>query len=152
MEQINISQQILSNMKKVIDRDVNKDKKSIGYSQLTNWVATGKMSKGQMQKIVSFYDNHSTSDEKDIERKRVYDELHILPWVKSQIDHKNRVAATTRQAHQDTGGTNRTVDRLIKPSSASVRPPKADILSMEDMLKLKEEVDRIKDIMTRLCG
>ena len=145
MEQTNISQQILSNMHKVIDREVNNDKKAIGYSQLTNWVATGKMSKGQMQKIVSFYDNFSTSDEKDIARKKLYDELHILPWAKSQIDHKNRVAATIRQSHQDTGGTNRTVDRLTKPSSASVRPHKADILSMEDMLK--EEIARIKSIM-----
>ena len=132
MELINISQQILSNIKKIIDRDVKNDKKAVGFSQLTQWYATGKMTKGQMQKIISFYDNYSTGDAKDLERKKIYDELHILPWCKNQIEHLKRIDATHRKVRQYTG-TNRTVDRLIKPSSASVRPPK--ILSIKDMLR-----------------
>jgi hypothetical protein len=132
MELINISQQILSNIKKIIDRDVNNDKKAVGFSQLTQWYATGKMTKGQMQKIISFYDNYSTGDAKDLERKNIYDELHLLPWCKSQTDHLKRVQKTLRKVYQYTG-TNRTVDRLIKPSSASVRPQK--ILSIKDMLR-----------------
>lgn len=143
MELIKISKQILNNIKKVIDREVNHDKKNIGFSQLTQWFATGKITKGQIQKIVSFYETYTSGEQKDVERKKVYDEINILPWAKTTLDHLNRIESTKRKVHQYTG-TNREVDRLTKTSLSSVRPSEP---ATTKELKVNEEINRFNQII-----
>lgn len=143
MELINISKQVLNNIKKIIDREVIHDKKAVGFAQLTQWFATGKITKGQLQKVISFYETYTGKEQKDVERKKIYDEIKILPWCKNTLEHLNRIEATKRKIKQYTG-TNREVDRLTKTSLSSIRP--ASPGTTKD-LKLNEEIIRFKAII-----
>ncbi len=137
MDNIKINNQILNNIKKIVDREINNDKKNIGFSQLTNWLATEHITKGQMQKIISFYENYKGGDEDERIKKKIYDEINILPFCKNNVEHLKRLDKTKRNVHGYTS-TNRSVDRMNKPSIVSIRPSKIGI---------NEEIGRIIKII-----
>lgn len=139
MEQIKLSDELLKKIKFIIDREQKKDKKQVGFSQLTLWYSTQHITQGQAQQIISLYNHFDSTNENHRERKKLYDELNILPWCKNQIEHLKRIQATKRKTVQSTGQNNRTVDRLLKPSLASTRPPKAPTgADLKEGLKLKK--------------
>jgi hypothetical protein len=147
MEQIKLSNDILIRIKKEIDNNTNKDKKAVGFSQLTVWYATQHITKGQAQQIISFYNHYDNNDPKDRERKEIYDRLSILPFAKNSIAHLKRIEATKRKTHSYTQ-TNRTVDRLTKPSLAIVRPTPPPTTADIKVDGINETLERFKDILT----
>jgi hypothetical protein len=104
-------------------------------------LASEHITKGQMQKIVSFYENYIGNNDDERLKKNIYDEINILPFCKSNLEHLKRVESTKRNIHSYMG-TNRTVDRLTKPSLASIRPSN---------ITINEEVERIIKLMYYMC-
>ncbi len=142
MEQIKLTTELLKRIKKEIDQNTNKDKKAVGFSQLTVWYATQHITKAQAQQIISFYNKYN-NDPKDRQKKEIYDRLVILPFAKNQIEHLKRIEATKRKTVQHTR-TNRTVDRNIHLQKASTltRPPEAPRTKDIKVDGLNEELKR----------
>jgi hypothetical protein len=141
MSEIKLTDELLKKIKKEIDQNTNKDKKAVGFSQLTVWYATQHISKSQLQQVITFYNHYDNNDPKDRERKQLYDRLVILPFAKNQIEHIKRIEATKHKTVQHTR-TNRTVDRLTKPSLANVKPPQAPTTADLKVDGLHEELKR----------
>jgi hypothetical protein len=138
MELIKISDELLKKIKNIIDREQLKDKKNVGFSQLSQWYATQKMSLSQAQQIISFYNHYSDnkSDNKE-EKKRIYDELKLLPWCQNQIRQFKNITASKRKAKK-TYTTNRTIDRMNTINTASVKPtPPPTTDELKEGLKMK---------------
>ena len=148
MEQIKLSNDILTRIKKEIDQNTNKDKKAVGFSQLTVWYSTQHITKGQAQQIITFYNHYDSNKEKDRERKEIYDRLNILPFAKNNIEHLKRIEATKRKTHSHTQ-TNRKVDRQIHIQKASTLtrptpPPTTADLKVDG---INETIQRFNDIL-----
>ena len=64
------------------------------------------------QQIITFYKYFTTNQrENKEEKKRLYDELKILPWYGKVVNHCRNIQASKRKAKQ-TLTANRNVDRL----------------------------------------
>ncbi len=129
MQQIKLNNELLKRIKKIIDREQSHDKKSIGFSQLTQWYATQHMTLSQAQQILSFYNkyNESTAENKE-QKKAIYDELNIKPFCDNWVKHYKRLEASKRKAKQ-TYTTNRTIDRMntINTTPLKATPHTKDI-------------------------
>lgn len=139
MEQIKLSNELLKRIKIIIDREQNNDKKSVGFSQLAQWYATEHISISQATQIISFYNgyNKNTAENKE-DKKRVYEELKILPFCKNWVNHNKRLQATKRNITQHTR-TNRTIDRMNTINTTPTKPitpPKTE--DLREDLKLKK--------------
>ena len=125
MEQIKISDELLNKIKVIINREQNKDKKAVAFSQLSQWYATQHMTLTQAKQILSFYNGYvDNKSENKEDKKRVYDELNLLPWCKNVVNHYKNIQASKRKAKQ-TYTTNRTTDRMntINTTSVKATPP-----------------------------
>jgi hypothetical protein len=141
MEQIKLTDELLKRIKKEIDQNTNKDKKAVGFSQLTLWFSTQHITKGQAQQIITFYNHYDNNDPKDRDRKEIYDRLVILPFAKNSIEHLKRIEATKRKTVQHTR-TNRTVDRMNTINTTSTKPPQAPRTADIKVDGLNEELKR----------
>lgn len=139
MQQIKLNNELLKKIKTIIDREQSHDKKSVGFSQLTQWYATQQMTLSQAQQILSFYNkyNESTAEKKE-QKKAIYDELNIKPFCDNWVKHYKRLEASKRKAVQHTR-TNRSIDRMNTINTTPLKatpPPTTD--ELKEGLKLKK--------------
>jgi len=126
-DEIKLSTELLNQIKKVIDQYAHAETKPKAYNEFLGYYGKGYMTKGQASKIQSFYKNYTaTASPEDQEKKRMYDTVNIKPFVINNLRQIKNVKTATNNAHKHTGSkgsqTGRSVQRLLKPSMASVRP------------------------------
>ncbi|MFV8390018.1 hypothetical protein [Flavobacterium sp. LB1P71] len=147
METFNLPPTLLRSIKKVIDQYSKNEDKPQAYNEFLGYYAKGIITKGQAHKIKSFYETYSTANTEERAKKNLYDAIHILPYCVSQLTHLQNVVKTTSNLKSVVSITpTRTVDRLTKPSLASVRPSDLDTNPMAINEALKAEKDRIRII------
>jgi hypothetical protein len=126
-EEIKLSNELLSKLKKIIDQHAHAEKKPKAYNEFLGYYGKGYMTKGQASKIQSFYKNYTTTaTPEDAEKKRMYDSVNLLPFVDAQLKHMKNLKQTMTNIHKHTGTgtqTGRSVDRLTKVSKANITPP-----------------------------
>lgn len=148
-EEIKLSTELLSRIKKVIDQHAHAEKKPKAYNEFLGYYGKGYMTKGQASKIQSFYKNYTaTTTPEDAEKKRMYDSVNLLPWVNNQLTHLKNVKKTLTNIHKHTGTgsqTGRSVDRLSKVSKASITPSKPPTTA-EIKPTLNEELNRFQQL------
>lgn len=144
-EEIKLSTELLSRIKKVIEQHAHAQKKPKAYNEFLGYYGKGYMTKGQASKIQSFYKNYTaTATPEDAEKKRMYDSVNLLPFVDAQLKHMKNLKQTMTNIHKHTGTgkqTGRSVDRLTKVSKASITPPKPTTTA-EIKPTLHEEIQR----------
>lgn len=149
MEQVTfkLTPTLLQSIKKIIDRESKKTtNQNTGLSEMLGYYGKEFITKGQAQKIVSFYDNPKLNDENYNDKKRLYDEINILPFVKNSLAHQKRLDDTKTKTFSSPMNA-RTVDRLgISKTMASVRPPKPDQLSEQIAYERYKIIDLIRRI------
>lgn len=150
MNDIRLNQELLTKIKKVIDKHAHDEQKPEAYNEFMGYYSKGFMTKGQASKIQSFYNNYTpTSQPKDKEKKRMYDSINLLPWVNNQLTHLKNTLNTSTQIKKHIGKgsqTGRTVDRMTTISKANIEPPQPpnndELYSM-----LREEIQRFQRIV-----
>jgi len=128
-DEIKLTPELLSQIKKVIDQHAHAETKPKAYNEFLGYYGKGYMTKGQASKIQSFYNNYTataTASPEDQEKKRMYDTVNIKPFVINNLRQIKNVKTATNNAHKHTGSkgsqTGRSVQRLLKPSLANVKP------------------------------
>jgi hypothetical protein len=146
MEFIKLTPSLVNKIKKIIDLYSKDEKTIIGLSELIGWYAKGFITVGQCNKIQSFYNTFDSSNPDEVQRKKIYEELHILPFVQNNLRQIKNVDKVKNKV-KNIGNVlqTRTVDRLTKPSLASVRPP----LDPTALPQLTENINRIKDLINK---
>jgi hypothetical protein len=144
MEFIKITPSLANNIKKIIDKYSKKEKTITGLDELIGWYAKGFLTMGQATKIESFYNTFNPTNTDEVQRKKNYDDLHILPFVQNNLRQiKNVDKVKTKVKSLGAVLPTRTVDRMNKPSLASVRPPQDPTASPQ----LTENINRIIDLI-----
>tara|TARA_R110000868_G_scaffold378049_1_gene643436 strand:+ start:12 stop:656 length:645 start_codon:yes stop_codon:yes gene_type:complete len=151
MNDFKLSIELQKRIKNTIDRYSHDQEKKQGYSEICNWYAKGYLTQSQAEKTKSFYNTfiQSSATPKDIEKKKLLDEINILPWINSNLTHAKNVKKTITNTKKITGNGSqkgRSVDRLTKVTNASLTPP-APPTSKDLMPNIHEEINRIKDLM-----
>lgn len=147
---IKLPQSVLANIKKAIDNHIKDYPKKHGFEELAVYYATGVISINNMRKIASFYKTFTPSEnDNSKEKKGIYDEANIKPWIESQLAHikrlqQNKVATTSKGSQ-----SGREVDRLsISKTQTDTRPSKID----NDPTGIKEHTNNLSDIYNELVG
>jgi hypothetical protein len=146
---IKLTPALSKQIKIVIDKYANSNEKKKGYTEILGWFAKGFLTKGQANKVQSFYNNFNPSEAKDREQKETYDEVNILPFCKNGLNHIAQTDKMKAKAKSRGSVTQkRTVDRLSKSSLESVKPPKVNFeLAMYNENMFESEKKRIIEII-----
>jgi hypothetical protein len=146
MEYIKLTPTLTNDIKILIDKHSKSEKKVVGLDELIGWYGKGFLTVGQATKIESFYNTFNGSEPDEVKRKNIYDDLHILPFVKNNLKQiKNVNKVKTKVKSLGAVLPTRTVDRMNKPSLASVRPPQDPTAPPQ----LFEKVNRIIDLINK---
>jgi hypothetical protein len=104
---------------------------------------------GQATKIESFYNTFNPTNTDEVQRKKNYDYLHILPFVQNNLRQiKNVDKVKNKVKSMGNVLPTRTVDRMNKPSLASVRPPQ-DPTAPPAPPQLTENINRIIELINK---
>ncbi|CAA9195056.1 hypothetical protein [Flavobacterium collinsii] len=148
MEQVmfKLTSTLLQSIKKIIERESKKTtNQNTGLNEMLGYYGKEFITKGQAQKVVSFYDNPK-NDENYNDKKKLYDEINMLTFVKNSLAHQKRVDDTKIKTFH-APMSSRSVDRLsISKTMADVRPPRPDQISEQ----IAHERYKIIDLMQRI--
>lgn len=152
-EIIKITPALEKQIKIVIDKYSKNNKKKKGYTEILGWFAKGFLTKGQANKVESFYNNFNPYDQKDKEQKEIYDEVNILMFCQNGLNH---IAQTDKFKSKAKSRASiiqkRTVDRMNPLSNAEVKPIKINstLVSLDEGFEI--EKSRIIDIINKTKG
>lgn len=154
MEKIQIPNTVLSKLQSIVNKEEATSPKPKGYSEVVRYLGLKYMSIGQARKLKTFFDNYTPSDAEEKEKYDMYGGNVLRNFVNNQlksIETANRISNKVRRMTDHPTGTKnnnqtgRTVDRLTKPSIASIKPPD---LSNFNQTQLTEEIKRILQLMS----
>lgn len=153
MEKIQIPNTVLSKLEAIIEKEESTTPKPKGYSEVVRYLGLEYMTVGQARKLKTFYDNYAPSDPEQREKHKMYGANLLRNFVTNELNslaNKKRISNKVRRMVDYPTGTShsnqtgRTVDRITKPSLASVRPPE---VKSDSNTQLTEEIKRIREII-----
>ena len=126
---IRIPTSILDELKKHLEEFILDDKKPAGYDEALRYVALQRATTSQLAKLNSFANHFESSSPEHIEKHKILDKMVTFAknWVaqdkrKKELSNKVRNDSDHPTGANTKNQTGRKVDRLTKPSMASLKP------------------------------
>ena len=130
---IRIPTSILDDLKKHLEEFILDDKKPAGYDEALRYFALQRATTSQLAKLNSFANHFESSSPEQIEKHKILDKMVIFAknWVtqdkrKKELSNKVRNDSDHPTGANTKNQTGREVDRLSKPSLASLKPTKVN--------------------------
>ncbi len=126
---IRIPTSILDELKKHLEKFILDDKKPAGYDEALRYVALQRATTSQLAKLNSFANHFESTSPEHIEKHKILDKMVTFAknWVaqdkrKKELSNKVRNDSDHPTGANTKNQTGRKVDRLTKPSMASLKP------------------------------
>jgi predicted RecB family endonuclease len=126
---IRIPTSILDELKKHLEEFILDDKKPAGYDEALRYVALQRATTSQLAKLNSFSNHFESSSPEHLEKHKILDKMVTFAknWVAQDKRKKELSNRVRNNSDHPTGATTknqtgRKVDRLTKPSMASLKP------------------------------
>ncbi len=130
---IRIPTSILDELKKQLEKFILDDKKPAGYDEALRYVALQRATTSQLAKLNSFANHFESTSPGHIEKHKILDKMVTFAknWVAQDKRKKELSNKVRNDSNHPTGAntknqTGREVDRLSKPSLASLKPTKVN--------------------------
>lgn len=155
-EKHQLPSRVRDHLQKQVDKFADVTPVPRGYSKISGILAKGYATTNQLNQLNTFFDNYAPSDADQKEEWETYGGNGLKWWITNTLQHiktKKELSNKIRRYTDYPGGTQhknqtgREVDRLTKPSMASIRPANPDN-GRNIMNQLKEDLERLKTLMT----
>ncbi len=148
-----IPENILTALKRNIDKVKNDTEKPKAFSQAVNMVGMGELTVSQLKSLKSFFDNYAPSDQEQKEKWNLLTGNQLRAWVNNTLDSIRTKEKQSKKMKRFAGFDNVYKDAHSKDTSntistTSTAPPKVTSYNSNDIFE--QEVREIQRLIRLL--